>query len=618
VVLAVLMAATLIVGAPTHALAKSFELPEAQVVVEVQPDGSLRVTEHITFAFQGPFQGAYRDIPMQAGESVVDVRVSEGGTSYRPGAPTRLGSTGEPGTFGVEDLGSTMRVVWHYRATDEVRVFTISYGMTGVSEAHDDVVDVYFQVWGRHWEQSLGRLSASGVLPGSPTPGQVHVFGHPAVVSGRVGLGSDGVSPELVAFGVPPGQFVELRMVFPRELLTSTTGAVVRPGTGLETIMAQEVEEARRAAEELEAVRRLRERWPWFVLLAFLPAVVAIVALYYRAGREPRVDYDREYEQGPPTDHSPAVVGALMDQRIRVGPAEFTATLFDLIRRGVLTARQVSLERKTWGGLRTEMISDLEIGPGKESELGSHETPVMAIQKRVLDGVPRPLSEFRHLIREDAQSNAKSYREFQSRVRKEVRQAGLFDRRPWLWVVGILLLLLGAVLLFGILGVWTLDRPTPALARGTLFLILAGAAFVNLLLFGMFALWRTGWVRRSKQGALVAARWQAFRRFLRDFSRLEEAPPASLALWEEYLVYGIALGVAEDVLEAARLHAPPVVEQSHLYWYGSDGYGGGLTGNAINGIERSLATAFRPPSSGSGGFSGGGGGGSGGGGGGAW
>jgi uncharacterized membrane protein len=44
------------------------------------------------------------------------------------------------------------------------------------------------------------------------------------------------------------------------------------------------------------------------------------------------------------------------------------------------------------------------------------------------------------------------------------------------------------------------------------------------------------WVRRTQKGALLHARWRAFRRYLDDFSRMEEAPPASLALWEQFLV----------------------------------------------------------------------------------
>ena len=115
---------------------------------------------------------------------------------------------------------------------------------------------------------------------------------------------------------------------------------------------------------------------------------------------------------------------------------------------------------------------------------------------------------------------------------------------------------------------------------------------------------------------MEAARWQAFRRYLADFSRLQEAPAISLKLWEEFLVYAVALGVAEDVLEAARLHAPPTLEEtSSLYWYSGHGYGG-HSANAFAGIEQALTGAFAHPGSsgGGGGFSGGGGGGGGGGG----
>ena len=35
-------------------------------------------------------------------------------------------------------------------------------------------------------------------------------------------------------------------------------------------------------------------------------------------------------------------------------------------------------------------------------------------------------------------------------------------------------------------------------------------------------------------------------------SRLEEAPVISLDLWDRYLVYGAALRVAEEVLDATR------------------------------------------------------------------
>ena len=59
--------------------------------------------------------------------------------------------------------------------------------------------------------------------------------------------------------------------------------------------------------------------------------------------------------------------------------------------------------------------------------------------------------------------------------------------------------------------------------------------------------------------------------------------------------------MAEDVLEAARLHAPPTLEEtSSLYWYSGHGYGG-HSANAFAGIEQALTGAFAHPGSSGGG-----------------
>ena len=60
---------------------------------------------------------------------------------------------------------------------------------------------------------------------------------------------------------------------------------------------------------------------------------------------------------------------------------------------------------------------------------------------------------------------------------------------------------------------------------------------------------------------------EAFRRYLTDFPRLKEAPPATLELWERFLVYGIAFGIAERVLQGAHLHMPEELHnQSTIFW----------------------------------------------------
>ena len=186
----------------------------------------------------------------------------------------------------------------------------------------------------------------------------------------------------------------------------------------------------------------------------------------------------------------------------------------------------------------------------------------------------------------------------------------------------ILLLAGGALALW--LGIERL-RPVAPTWESVATIALAACALVNgTFLAGVAIAYRSVWRRRAPEAQAEAERWEAFRRYLTDFPRLGEAPPTSLELWERYLVYGIALGIAERVLQGAQLHMPPELhERSTVYWISPTGdLGSGPSALGISDLSSGFGSALAPPSSGSGGggggFSGGGGRGGGGGGGGAW
>jgi len=162
---ALFAAALAALALPGIAAAKFFELPAADVSVQVQKNGSLVIDELITFAFNGGFSGGYRDIPLRAGESIDHVQVSEAGRAFRPGGCTELGCADAADTFGTTKTGSHLRVVWHYRAQDETRTFRVHYRLSGLAVAYDDVVDVNLRVWGSNWASPLGELASSITLP---------------------------------------------------------------------------------------------------------------------------------------------------------------------------------------------------------------------------------------------------------------------------------------------------------------------------------------------------------------------------------------------------------------------------------------------------------------------
>ncbi|MFN8152073.1 MAG: DUF2207 domain-containing protein [Solirubrobacterales bacterium] len=155
---------------------KQYEIDNADVDVQLQPDGSLLVHESLDFDFHGSFSGAYRDIPLNGDAQITGMRVSSGGERYSPGAATGLGSYDLPNSFGTEKFGGTsdfsgagdttgdnryLRVVWHYNAVDEHRTFDLFYRVTGATNVRDDVVDVTWTIWGDQWDFWLNDLDAT-------------------------------------------------------------------------------------------------------------------------------------------------------------------------------------------------------------------------------------------------------------------------------------------------------------------------------------------------------------------------------------------------------------------------------------------------------------------------
>ena len=612
-VVGALLAALVLAGT---AQARSYELVGSDVQIEVAPSGALNVQENITVAFDGPFTFGFRDIPLREGETIDQIGVSEQGRAYAPGAPTVLQPGGPAGTFGIEQRDDQVRIVWRFSTLGETRTFRISYRTRGIAVGYDDVVDVNLKVWGDEWEQRLGRLTATITGPGNVARG----WGHPVWVRGDVTLA--GNRAQLRALDVPAKQFVELRVLYPRGAFTSTEGMRVVRGNGLAKIAAAEQADAEAYERDHERIQDAVNN-PWrtgLILLALgtLPAFLLAGFVFWRYGREARTGYDREYEQEPPAETEPALVPMLMGQGGTAGSFEFTATLFDLIRRGFYRSAPTTTERPVWGGLRNELVSDLELSAGDgQVALTPWERDVADVVDHVLDGDAERLSRFREEIEGERTSMSKRFTAFQKAVADEV------EKRSWFLSLGAAPLGIGLAVLAGtgVVLAWVALsgwRDVYPRWNDALMLALAVCCFLNAAILLGALTQRRLWRRRAPQVQLEAERWEAVRRYLTDFPRLGEAPPASLALWERFLVYGIAFGIADRVLQAAHLHMPEALaEQSSIYWISPNGdLGSGATSMSIGDLSSGFGSALAPPSSGSGGggggFSGGGGGGGGG------
>ncbi|CAN5133408.1 hypothetical protein BH24ACT23_BH24ACT23_11260 [soil metagenome] len=589
---------------------KHFRVDRAGVTVEVRDDASLHVTEQLRFDFTGSFSGAYRDIPLAEGVRARNVSVSEAGEDFRPGGNTELGSFDLPGTFGATRLrfadagddepNAGFRVVWHYQAVDEARTFEVSYDIEGAARAYDDVVEVPWAVWGAQWDFWLDDLDARIVLADGdedPIDGWLRprkLDEKPDLTPGEASVHADRLAA---------GDETVLSAVFPRSAFSSVAGAQSRDGDGLEAIRSQEAELDDELGVADSFAAWVSERIA-LVEIAWTALVLAAAMFLYFRGREEQASVPRHLAE-PPDDAPPALAYAYaheggFDDRLVL------ATFLDLVDRGFYDAKPTE-------GKELDLEVAVAADRPADAPLEDYERLTLGFFDGLLaKGGPCELGK----LKERIPKHSSTWRERWQKLTEALDRAedGKLEWSRDLTGMRATLALV-AFGVYVVIGLAYFSRTH--LAAIPIFATFAGLVGIYLL--------PANWLRRLDHASRERnAQWLAFARWTKDFPRLSDDPPATLALWRRILVYGVAFGTAERLIASGRIPAPVLEEAAATgIWLGPQL--GGSDSSFLTPSFESFASGFAsqvaPESSssdGGGGFSGGGGGSSGGGGGGAW
>lgn len=124
----------------------------------------------------------------------------------------------------------------------------------------------------------------------------------------------------------------------------------------------------------------------------------------------------------------------------------------------------------------------------------------------------------------------------------------------------------------------------------------------------------------TQKGANEQEQWKALKRYMEEYSLLKEREVPELVLWEKYLVYATAFGIADKVLKQLKVTYPQIADENYMI---NNGYTYLYMMNRVNfnmaigtGIQRAYTSRnkcesckklFEPEADGGGGFSGGGG-----------
>lgn len=574
------LAAAVATPAVAHA-DKSFSIQSLETTAVINPDGSMDVTEAVTYEFSGgPFNFGIRSF-----ESDLDKVVS-------------FAASDALGTLEVIEPSSSVSGQWEWKlrepTSDTTVQFVLQYHVDNAVAVGDDVADLNWKFIGSE-HPGIGSMRVvvsypPGIPPATDATADTDTtvlrgFAH-GPSNGRIAV--DESTLTATVDGVPAGQFVEIRGVAPATAFTA-------PSDGT-TKLAGILEEERNLANGQQGNADQRQ-WGWILtpILALL-GIGGTAALWFTSGRERKsVEVLGEYWREP-LDDPPAIAVSTLSRGTAPAGAIVAGTLVDLAQRGYVRI----------AGKREERF-----GPDKTVHtfhwMGKpFGTEVLQYERDLLEMVFRGATV---MTSEDLTSWASAHRreakpmldKVTKGVKAEFTKHG-YEQRLRGSRVGLLTALCTVVGIGGFL-------VTSALHNGIGWV----AIVLSFLLF-------TGGLRvlmnRTQAGAEAAAKAAGLRNYLRDFSNLEEAPVGHLILWERYLVYSVALGVSAELVRGLTIKVPEVLADPNFgVWYiGAGGRLDGFDQLRLAGNATVAAAMPKNTSGGGGGFSGGSSGGGGGGG----
>ncbi|HPT82439.1 MAG TPA: DUF2207 domain-containing protein [Limnochordia bacterium] len=579
---------------PTAALARSYELLELNIEAQVGADAVVRITETHTVRFNGTYSGMYQTFDTSQGIAIKDVLVSEGGQAYRqiPGE-----TPGEPGTFFVKEGGDEVLVDWSFSATDEVREFQVSYTLHNAILKHNDVAEFYYQFVGTGWDLPREHVRIALTLPHGAEPDQIAAWGY-GPRHGTVTI----ESPTRIVWEVaqlPANTFVEGRVVFPNALVP--LGTRYTNQNGLERILKEE--QVREEQRQRAAQRRALD--PFVAVGVFLLALLVALHLWRKFIQASPLGFNDRYYKNLPGDYPPAELAILLNRTVQ--GRDFAATLLDLARRGYLSIEELTgPQSRTGKGQADYRFKKGEVSAEKLEELRPYEGQILELLFEDLKSEEVTLEEFQKYAQKNPRKFSVFWKKWGEAVQDAAKGHGFFaeeqNKKALVYLlpaVGLLILAVPAGLLsmFVTLGV--------CVVMGLVTVILVAVAGSQ----------------RSQYGREQYAKWVAFRRYLQEFSRVDQLRLGQLGIWEQFLPYAVTLGVADLVLKQLEMH---ISTSQEGYRFGSGWFiyyhpaGFHSLHRMTRSVEKSITSVTLPQGTGgSGGFSGGGGGGFGGGGGGA-
>lgn len=503
----------------TETFASDYSIPTIRIDVAVLENGTVSITEHLTYNFDGSFSWADHRFPKQGFSKITNIQVFEGDTLY-------INSNSEDeGTFSVNESDKHIIIKWHYSANDTTRTFSISYELEGTLVVGEEWTEFFWNYLASGRNKSTNDLNINISLP--ETVSSDSIFAWSRLTDQSTNLD---IQPGLITFSaadISRNTSVQIRTLFPRSVFTDGSVALNEPRLTLENVLQEEEDYIQKMEEKAEKNAFYASITQPVTFVIILLSIGIFVFLYRKYGHRFNTYTISDRETIVIPDQTPpAIIGRLMASSMTTGH-HITATLFDLARRGWFKIHEEEKKSTIFSSETTGFrISKSDPTPEDINSLPEWEKSIIRfVEKQVEKGNDT----FDKLFKDSSSEVSKWYSSWTKMVKTAYEEQNWWDKNSYKGAainMIVQLLLVGASIAMLILGTE---------------IAIAGIILSGFMLFGSLAI-----IRKTKQGEETFRRWRAYIKGIKNADKrtlnMEKA--------DLHFIYATAFGLSEKQITA--------------------------------------------------------------------
>ena len=498
--------------------------------------------------------------------------------------------------YGLINSKGNFEIAWGVGLDNRyaTRTYEISYTVVDAIGKYNDYAELYWQFIGEDFEVDADKITGTITLPSNAESEEdIKVWGHTENLNGEIYVtDTNKIKFQLENFDA--GRYVEVRVLFPTEMIEST-GRVYNEDR-YDDVIKEETRWANQA--------NLRRQWEeikdevvaTFVIFVILALCIIFIEKAVKYGKklssikkfvpEQKLDYFRDL---PEKDTTPGEAVYILKEPYNAFSRHFGK---------IFSATLLDLKLKDYIDLRVEK-TDKNKDKIYLKKLKESDSNLKSDEKRILDFAYKAFGKKTEVEMKTLEQYIEKHpagvealiNGCLKAIESQLKESKMFDKKQkeeFSNYAG----LSGVYYVFAIVTLfWAFPLAIILLINGLICGSIKKRA--NVL---------------TQKGVDSKEKWKGIKKYMEDFSLLNEKEIPAIEVWEHYLVYATAFGIADKVLKQLKTIYPNIdeLDSIHTSTYMYFMYHSNFETSFSSSISSSISSSYSSATGGGGGFSGGG------------